>query len=193
MNRRALLICLASATLAAAGCKPVDQHGVALEQYEIDPTEALVREILRTLPDPNPGVSKSYSIALGEIVGGRDFTAASQEFIKRFDDLKLRIISASVLSAIEPDNTIADPERRLAAYVIQIRTMKRINGSTWEYETGWSYKKLYQRQKWRVSLLKDGSYKVENLGVTGGNWPAEEPTPSPAPAVAPSAATPERN
>ena len=168
MNRRTALLCLAAAALA--GCKPVDQDGTPLAEYEIDATEALVREIIRTLPDPNPGVPKSYSIALGEIVLGRDFTPASVPFMKRFDDLKLRIISASVLSAIEPENTIADPELRIAAYVIQIRLMKRVDAATWEYETAWSYKKHFQRQKWRVTMQKDQSYKVENLGAFEGNW-----------------------
>jgi hypothetical protein len=168
MNRRTALLCLAA--VALAGCKPVDQAGVQLQHYENDATEALVREIIRTLPDPNPGVPKSYSIALGEIVLGRDFTPASIEFIKRFDDLKLRIISASVLATIEPDNTIADPERRIAAYVIQIRLMKRVDTSVWEYETAWSYKKHFQRKKWRVSLQENGTYRTEDLGVLDGNW-----------------------
>ncbi|HYF36335.1 MAG TPA: hypothetical protein VD994_13655 [Prosthecobacter sp.] len=168
MTRRTALLCLTAAALA--GCKPVDQHGVRLAEYESDATEALVREILRTLPDPNPGVPKSYAIALGEIVLGRDFTPASIEFVKRFADLKLRIISASVLATIEPDNTIADPEQRIAAYVLQIRVMKRVDAAAWEYEAAWSYKKHFQRKKWRVTLEKDGKYKVEDLGVLEGNW-----------------------
>jgi hypothetical protein len=168
MLRRTALFSLAAAVLT--GCKPMDQEGVALEKYEIDPTEALVREILRTLPDPNPGVPKSYAIALGEIVRGRDFTPASVDFINRFKDTKLRIISASVLSAIEPDNTIADPELRVAAYVIQIRLMQMTGGGVWDYETAWSYKKHFQRQKWRVTQQPDQTFKVESLGVIDGNW-----------------------
>lgn len=168
IRRTALLLCLAAAALT--GCKPVDQNGVRLVEYEIDATEALVREMIRTLPDPNPGVPKSYAITLGEIVFGRDFTPTSVEFIRRFDDLKLRIISASVLATIEPENTIADPEQRIAAYVLQIRVMKRLDAATWEYETAWSYKKFFQREKWRVTLEKTGTYKVEDLGVLEGNW-----------------------
>ncbi len=195
MNRRALFLSLFVAILV--GCEPTDRNGEALTGYEIDPTEALVREIFRTLPDPNPGVPKSYSISLGEIVLGRDFTPATVEFLKRFDDLKLRLISAAVLATIEPNNTIADPELRIAAYVIQIRSMKRIEASTWEYETAWSYKRLFQRQTWRVTLA-EGKYRVEPLKVLEGNWPPKEavpaattpapegtPTPTPAPSTAP--------
>ena len=169
MLRRASLLALFACFLTA--CGPRDQAGTSLEEYEIDPTEALVREILRTLPDTNPGVPKSYSIALGEIVIGRDFTPASVSFIARFSDLKLRIISASVLGVIEPDNTIADPELRVAAYVIQIRLMKRVDGAVWEYETAWSYKKLFQRQQWKVTRKPDGDYIVEQVAILAGNWP----------------------
>lgn len=170
MNRRTALLSLIA---ALAGCSPTDQAGIPLAQYESDATEALIREIFRTLPDPNPGVPKSHAISLGEIILGRDFTAASVPFMKRFADLKLRLISASVLATIEPDNTIADPELRLAAYVIQIRSMKRTDGAAWEYETAWSYKKVFQRKKWRVTLKADGSYQVEDLGVLEGNWPVK--------------------
>lgn len=169
MNRRHALLCL-SAALLNPGCEPADQAGVPLKHYEIDATEALVREIIRTLPDPNPGVPKSYAIALGEIVAGRDYTAASVPFLERFADLKLRIVSASVLTAIEPDNTIADPELHVAAFVIQIRSMKRIGSTVWEYETAWSYKKLYQRASWQVSG-QDKAYKIKTLAVLDGNLP----------------------
>lgn len=171
------LFCLA----LLAACGPVDREGARLDDYENDATEALVREIIRTLPDPNPGVPKSYSISLGEIVPNRDYTAASVPFMKRFDDLKLRIISASVLGTEGPENMIVDPDHRVAVYVIQIRLMRPIAADAWEYETGWSYKKTYQRQKWEVRAEGD-NYKVTNKGVTEGNWEAPAPTaPAPAP------------
>lgn len=165
---RRFFICLCLLTLAA--CGPVDREGVKLDNYETDATEALVREILRSLPDPNPGVPKSYSIALGEIVANRDYTPASVPFLKRFDDLKLRLISASVLATAEPDNVIVDPDQRIAAYVIQIRLMKTTGPATWEYEAGWSYKKLFQRKTWQVTTTPDGKSVVTDKGVLDGNW-----------------------
>ena len=104
----------------------------------------------------------------------RDFTPASVPFMQRFADLKLRLISASVLTTVEPGNIIADPDLRVAAYVIQIRSMKRVDGAVWEYETAWSYKQSFQRKRWRVTRQEDGSYKVEELAVLDSNWPPKE-------------------
>lgn len=166
MKRRLFaFLCLVS----LAACGPVDREGSRLDDYENDATEALVREVIRTLPDTNPGVPKSYSIALGEIVPNRDYTAASVPFMKRFDDLKLRIISASVLTTAPPDNAIVDPDQRIAVYVIQVRLMRPTSATTWEYEVGWSYKKLFQRKKWKVDLSGDKPV-VTDLGVLEGNW-----------------------
>lgn len=172
MPTRRQFACLCLSALAA--CTPVDRDGVALNSYETAATEALVREMLRTLPDPNPGVPKSYSIALGEIVKGRDFTAASVPFLKRFDDLKLRLISASVLTTTAPDHSIVDPDRRVAVFLIQVRSMKPAGPETWEYEAAWSYKQHFLRQTWRVSL-QGGQAEVRPLAVLEGNWPPAKP------------------
>jgi hypothetical protein len=162
--------CLGIALLGLlTACGPVDRDGVSLETYEAAQTEALVREIIRTLPDPNPGVAKSYSITLGEIVFGRDFTPASVPFMQRFADLKLRLISATVLTTTPPDNSIIDPDLRVAVYLLQIRSMKQTAGNTWEFETAWSYKKHFQRQAWRVTS-QNGRYQVTPGAILEGNW-----------------------
>lgn len=141
-------------------CGPVDREGRQLADYETAGTEALIREIIHTLPDLNSGVQKSYSITLGEIVRGRDYTSASVPFLKRFDDLKLRLISASVLGIAPPDNTAIDPDFRVPVFVIQVRSMKQVSGNTWEYEAAWSYKKQFQRRSWKV-ISNNGDWKVE--------------------------------
>jgi hypothetical protein len=150
-------------------CGPVDRDGRVLAEYESAATEALVREIIATTPDLNPGVVKSYSIALGEIVRGRDFTPASVPFLKRFDDLKLRMISATVLTTMPPANDIVDPDLRVAMFLIQIRTMKQVSGDVWEYEAGWSYKNQFQRRAWKV-IGNNGSYRMEPGAVVDGNF-----------------------
>lgn len=150
-------------------CGPVDREGMSLAGYESAPTEALVREILKTLPDLNPGVQKSHSIALGEIILGRDFTPASVPFMKRFDDLKLRIISPTVLATAPPDNVAIDPDYRVPVYVIQVRSMRQTAGDVWEYEAAWSYKKTFQRRTWKVTGA-NGVMKVEPGPVIDGNW-----------------------
>ena len=168
MTRRLfVLACLCLLSLTA--CGPVDREGLRLDSYETDATEALVREIIRTLPDPNPGVPKSYSISLGEIVPNRDYTPASVPFQRRFDDLTLRMISATVLTTSDLDNLIVDPELGIAVYVIQIRLMKTTSPTSWEYEAGWSYKKHFQRRTWEVSQEGE-KYIVTDKGVLDGNW-----------------------
>lgn len=166
MSRCLTLLCL---LLVLVSCGPVDRDGVRLSTYENDATEALIREMLRTLPDLNPGVPKSHSISLGEIVPKRDFTPASVPFFKRFSDTKLRIVSAAVLATTPPDNIIIDPEQRIAAYVLQIRHMKQTAPDRWEYEAGWSYKKQFQRKKWTVTATDTG-YKAEPGEVLDGNF-----------------------
>jgi len=167
MTKRLLL--MAALVNGLTACGPVDREGTPLANYETSGTEALVREIIRTLPDPNPGVHKSYSIALGEIVRGRDFTAASVPFLKRFDDLKLRVISPTVLTTAPPDDTAIDPDFRVPVFVIQIRFMKQASGNTWDYEAAWSYKKHFQRRSWKVTG-DNGAWKIESGALLDGNW-----------------------
>jgi hypothetical protein len=155
--------------IALVACGPVDREGVRLDSYENDASEQLVRALLRGLPDPNPGVPKSHSIALGEIVPKRDFTPASVPFLRRFDDLKLRMISAAVLSTTPPDQTIIDPELRIAVYLLQLRLMRQTAPDTWEYEAGWAYKQHFQRHQWTVRA-KDGQFSVERGKLLDGNW-----------------------
>lgn len=162
----ALFVLLSSCLLS---CGPVDRSGMSLADYEHAGTEALVREIFGTLPDPNPGVQKSYSIALGEIIRGRDYTPTSVPFMQRFADTKLRVISPSVLTTAPPDNTAVDPDLRVPVFLIQIRTMKQSAGNVWEYEAAWAYKKHFQRQSWKVTS-DNGSWKVEPGPVLEGNW-----------------------
>lgn len=163
------LLLLPVLLLALVACGPVDREGTRLDSYETDASEQLLRALLRDLPDPNPGVPKSYSIALGEIVPKRDFTPASVPFLRRFDDLKLRMISAAVLTTTPPDQTIIDPELRIAVYLLQIRLMRSTGPGVWEYEAGWSYKQHFQRRQWTVRET-NGQFTVEAGKVLDGNW-----------------------
>lgn len=163
------LLLLPVLLLALVACGPVDREGTRLDSYETDASEQLLRALLRDLPDPNPGVPKSYSIALGEIVPKRDFTPASVPFLRRFDDLKLRMISAAVLTTTPPDQTIIDPELRIAVYLLQIRLMRPTGPGVWEYEAGWSYKQHFQRRQWTVRET-NGQFTVEAGKVLDGNW-----------------------
>uniref|UniRef100_UPI00378430F8 hypothetical protein n=1 Tax=Prosthecobacter sp. TaxID=1965333 RepID=UPI00378430F8 len=156
MTRRQAL--LATLCLGLAACDSSDKAPLPLNLYECDAGEAAVRHLISKLPNLNPGVAKSHSIVLGEI--NRDgMTPASDAFTARFADLKLKFVNAQNLKDIEPAHTIADPDTRLAAFVLQLRKLQQTSATTWEVEVGWSYKKEFGRMK--VGLeAKDGKTVV---------------------------------
>lgn len=155
MTRRHLLLSLC---LGLAACDSSDTAPLPLNLYECDAGEAAVRHLITLLPDLNPGVAKSYSIVLGEI--NRDgMTPATDDFTKRFADLKLKFVNAQNLKDIEPDHTIADPDTRLAAFILQLRKLQPTSATTWDAEAGWSYKKEYARFKLQLEV-KDGKTRV---------------------------------
>ena len=164
MTRRLLLLSLC---LGLAACDSSDTAPLPLNLYECDAGEAALRHLVTTLPDLNPGVPKSYSIVLGEI--NRDgMTPASDAFTKRFADLKLKFVDAQFLKDIEPDHTIADPDTRLAAFILQLRKLQPTSATTWDAEAGWSYKKEFARMKLRLEV-KDGKARVLNAEKVEGS------------------------
>jgi len=155
MTRRHLLLSLC---LGLAACDSSDTAPLPLNLYECDAGEAAVRHLITLLPDLNPGVAKSYSIVLGEI--NRDgMTPATDAFTQRLADLKLKFVNAQNLKDIEPDHTIADPDTRLAAFILQLRKLQPTSATTWDAEAGWSYKKEYARFKLQLEV-KDGKTRV---------------------------------
>jgi hypothetical protein len=154
------------ALLGVTGCGPVDADGRALRQYEQPATRALVLEILQRLPDLNPGVPKSHALTLGEILRGRDFTAASVPFMQELAKLSgRRFVSPEVLTTSAPSNHAIDPDTRVPVYVLQIRSMKPIGAESWEYEAAWSYKERFERRRWRVSGKAPEAWHIEPLEV----------------------------
>lgn len=155
MTRRHLLLSLC---LGLAACDSSDTAPLPLNLYECDAGEAAVRHLITLLPDLNPGVAKSYSLVLGEI--NRDgMTPATDAFTQRLADLKLKFVNAQNLKDIEPDHTIADPDTRLAAFILQLRKLQPTSATTWDAEAGWSYKKEYARYKLQLEV-KDGKTRV---------------------------------
>lgn len=149
---------LAALCLALAACDTSDDGKLPVSQFECDAGEAAIRHLISKLPDLNPGVAKSYSIVLSEI--NRDgMTPATEAFTARFADLKLKFVDAAKLKLVEPEATIADPDTRLAAFVLQLRTLQQTSAATWEAEVGWSYKKEFARLKLRLET-KDGKISV---------------------------------
>lgn len=165
MTRRIAL--LATLCLSLAACDTSDNGKLPVSQFECDAGEAAIRHTISKLPELNPGIAKSYSIVLGEI--NRDgMTPATDVFTGRFADLKLKFVNAMNLKAVEPDATIADPDTRLAAFVLQLRTLQQLSASTWQAEVGWSYKKQFERVRLQLET-KEGKTTVTNAEKIEGN------------------------
>jgi hypothetical protein len=127
--------------------------------FETDAGEAAVRHLISKLPPLNPGVAKSHSLVLGEITKDGLMTPATDAFVARFADLNLKFINAINLKAIEPGPIIVDNRDRLAAFVLQLRSLKKTGDSTWEAEVAWSYKLEVGRETIRLAT-KDGKITV---------------------------------
>ncbi len=158
------------AMLGGVGCDSSDSEGMPLAMYENDVGEAMVRYLMNTVPDPSPGVPKSWSIVLGEIARNGVFEPASVPFLERFKDGGRRVISALVLTHAEPDHMIIDPELRVAVYVLQLKLMKQRAVGVWDVEAAWSYKKFFQRRIYEIGLEKDGNLVVKEGKLLDGNW-----------------------
>ena len=167
-----LLLCLLLCALCLPGCDSGEPGGVPRSDYEGDLGEAIVRHLIKNLPDPAPGIPKSYCI-----VTGRALDTTSTEFARRFADLKLRFISGDVLLVTEPDNAVVDPETRLAPYVLQLAHIKPSGPAAWTAEVGWSYKKTFEKLRCEITR-QNGEFVVTNGARLEGNYqppPAARP------------------
>lgn len=153
--------------LCLAACDTSDDGKLPVSLFECDAGEAAIRHLISKLPDLNPGIAKSYSIVLGEI--NRDgMTPATDVFTARFADLKLKFVNAMNLKVVEPDATTADPDTRLAAFVLQLRTLQQTSATTWQADVAWSYKKQFERLRLQLET-KDGKTSVTNTEKLEGN------------------------
>lgn len=145
--------------LLLAACHSSENGDMPVTMFECDAGEAAMRHVITNLPDLNPGVAKNYSLVLGEISRDGMMTPAEDSFVKRFDDLKLEFVNAINLKAHAPDQIIVDNKKFLATFVLQLRFLRQLSPTTWEAETGWSYKKDFGREK-LVLESKDGKISV---------------------------------
>ena len=127
------LLCLIMPLLLwLPACDSSDSKGVPLSMYENDAAAALIEHMMQTVPDPNPGVPKSWSIVLGDIGRQGVFHAASVPFLERFQQGGRRVISASVLTHVEPDRVRIECGPRGAVYVLKMRIMTQRAVDLWE-------------------------------------------------------------
>lgn len=167
MRLRQLLLLLPFLVLPA--CDSGGDGGPPSVEIESDAGEAVIRHLIAKLPDPAPGVPKVYAIAKGEIFTRGVVTPVSTAFHQRFDDLKLRFVSANSLEETEPDHTIVDSQSRLAPYLLQVRKLASTGATSFDAEVGWAYKKHFER--WRCTLeQREGKTVVTSETRLEGNW-----------------------
>ncbi len=170
MKKWISMVTALTAALLLPGCDSSDSKGMPLAMYENDAGAAVIRHLIATVPDPSPGVPKSWSIVLGEVGRNGVFEPASVPFLERFQDGGRRVISARVLTNAEPDHMIIDPELRVAVYVLQLRLMSQRSADIWDIEAAWSYKKHFQRKKFEAEKAPDGTWTVREIALLEGNW-----------------------
>ena len=161
--------------LALSACDSSDSNGLPLSLYENEVGEAVVDYLIKSVPDPSPGVPKSWTVVLGEIDRSGVFEPATQPFLEKFQKDGRRVISARVLEVTEPNNMIIDPDLRVAVYVLQLRLMTQRGAQDWDVQAAWSYKDFFQRLDLEATQ-RDGRWVVTQKSVLDGNWPPAEKT-----------------
>ncbi len=167
MTRRAII--LLPLLLSLAACDSGEPGVMSVREYEGDLGEAVIRQLIKSLPDPAPGVPKNYCVIFGEFARGGAPIPARTDFMRRFDDLNLPFVSATSLKESEPDHALIDQQSGLSPYLLQIRSMKSTSATTWDVEMGWAYKKTFERHSYKVEL-KDGKHTVISSERIEGNF-----------------------
>ena len=167
MIRLALLV---PALLLLAACGAGDPGFVRLGDYEGDAGEAVVRHLIKNVPDLAPGVPKEFCI-----MKARDMRSTDPTFMARFQDLKLTFISGDTLTTHAATSLPVNPKSGLSPYVLLLAHMQKPAADTWDIEAGWAYKHIFERRHYRVKHT-GGSWAVEDLGRLEGNYaPAAKP------------------
>ena len=155
---------LAAFSLVACDSREFSQ--LTLKEIEGPEGEAVVRHMIKTVPDVAPGVPKIYTV-----VKGPHLSSTKTEFVKRMADLKLNFVSGEVLTMMNnEDRSIVDPRSGLSPLTIQVTDMRKAGSAQWDVEAGWAYKKVYERRKLKLVKKADGTYEVTSDERVEGNY-----------------------
>lgn len=158
------LLFLCAALLVA--CESRDFNEFSLKEIEGDEGEAVVRYMIKTIPDPAPGVPKVYTVVKGD-----HLFSTKMDFVRRMEDLKLTFVSGEVLTTLkDEDRSIVDPRSGLSPIIIQVAKIHRDGINQWDVETGWAYKKIYERHKLKLVKKEDGTFEVTADERLEGNY-----------------------
>ncbi|MDB6136991.1 MAG: hypothetical protein JWO94_63 [Verrucomicrobiaceae bacterium] len=155
-----------------AACGSGDPGFVRLGDYESDAGEAMVRHLIKILPELAPGVPKEYCV-----VAAKDMRSTSMDFVERMKDLKLSFVSADSMDTHRETALPVNPKNGLSPVIIQLAHMHKPDADTWDIEAGWAYKRLFERHNFR--LKRTGKeWAVEDKGRVDGNYiPGQVNTP----------------
>lgn len=160
MKRRSLI--LISLTTLLTACGMGDPSFVRLGDYENEAGAAVVRQLIRSLPELAPGVPKEYCV-----VKALDLRATDMEFTLQFADLKLPFVSRDVLGEQEDTHFPINPKTGLTPIMLQIARMKKLSDHAYEVEGAWAYKREFERKRFKTELA-NGQWQVTELEKLDG-------------------------
>jgi hypothetical protein len=167
LQRLALLL-----TFLLAACSEQDLTYVHIGDYEGPVGEALVRHMIKTMPDVLPGTPREYCVVTGNLYKAERPHSVPTDFVKRMDDMGVRFVSADVLVETPPNHDIVDPQTRISPYIIQLTLMRRVEPTVWEADVAWSFLKNFERKRFRVRTDAAGKPSaVEEIERVEGNYP----------------------
>lgn len=137
--------------LFLAGCGAGDTGFVRLGDYECDAGEAVVRHLIKTMPDVSGGVPKEFCL-----IKALDQRATDADFTKRFADMNVTFVSRDVVVEQEETHYPINPKSGLSPHLVQLRTMRKLPDGAYEVEGAWAYKRNVQRKLLRVAPPSNG-------------------------------------
>jgi hypothetical protein len=147
-HRRTMLLLL---SLNLAACGLGDPSFVRIGDYECDASEAILRQVLPTIPHVDPKVPQEFAL-----MTALDLRPASMDFVRRFADTKLAFVSGEVLRD-EPDlHFPINPRSGMSPFIVQVAVLRHPTPDQWEAEIGWSYKKTYQKSLYTATKTATG-------------------------------------
>lgn len=153
---------LAAILFSLTGCDSGEPGKLTAREMEGPEGEAIVRHLIKTVPDLEPGVPREYCV-----ISGRAST--SMKFVERMSDLKLHFVSGDVLTVRDPDKTIVDPSTNLSPVTLQIGEIRRTGADSCEAVAGWALKKTFERSK--LTLKRNGEHwEVSGSERIEGNY-----------------------
>lgn len=159
-----LRFCYLFTAILLVGCDSSEPNVLSLKEMEGVEGEMVIRQLIPQVPAIDPEVPKVYTPVKGE-----QLSSMTMDFIRRLSDLKLTFVSGEVLTMRDPDKSIVDPRSGLAPIVLQVLSIKKSGDNAWDVIAAWSYKKTFERSKYRLTKTED-RYDLKWVERIEGNF-----------------------